>query len=639
VSTYGYDGFDRKSKLTYPDNTFEAWTYDANGNVLTFTTRNGDVITQTFDVLNRLSTRTPGTQPSVTYAYDLAGRLLSVSTPVVAGNPATGQFSRGYDTAGRLTSETNPQSQVVSYQLDANGNITKITHPDGWYATKSYDELNRLTAIALNGAGSNAAAFVYDALSRRTQLTYGNTVVTTDGYDIGNNRTSRSIAFTGAVGTVSWSFGFNKVHQMTSQTVSDKVNFEWVAPTGTTNYGTANNVNEYPTVGGITYSYNNDGCLANDGKWHYSYDIDNRLISAAPASGVGYSVLFDYDGDHRQIRKTYGFTKTKFVYSGSQLLEEWDDVANTLIRRYVYAHGSDDPVLLLNADGVVTYLHQNHIGSIIAQSDGTTGNATNIYRYSSFGEPSSLGGTTFGYTGQRYDSETGLYHYKARYYAPSIGRFLQTDPVWDLSLYAYVHNDPMDRTDPDGTSDWPMSQEEWDARQAKYGWVKDGLGVVRAGGSDRPLNAGGTFVLSDLTAKTVSVGNMMRAALADVSISQAKLTSGRTEGAAALPGAVGGVYILGNEKDPMDLYTGRTKSLYRRAGDWLRSPDKGDMVMKVALPAGTKEAQHGLEHIVLETLRAAGYNMRNKDPALSDRKENRDEILRAGWDALKKLGF
>ena len=90
--------------------------------------------------------------------------------------------------------------------------------------------------------------------------------------------------------------------------------------------------------------------------------------------------------------------------------------------------------------------------SVIAQS-GSSGAVGSKYKYGPFGESAALTGTTIGYTGQRYDSETGLYHYKARYYLPSIGRFLQADHVGyeaGMNLYAYVGNDPMDHTDPDG---------------------------------------------------------------------------------------------------------------------------------------------------------------------------------------------
>lgn len=447
---FTFDGFDRKDKTIYPGGTFEQnLSYDANGNVLTFLTRDGTSIVSVYDVLNRRTSKTPGTDPQVSYTYDLAGRLLTTSKPVVAGDPSSGTFTNFFDTAGRFFKEQYPDTKAVVHVLDANGNITKTTYPDGsYFVDRVYDELNRLTDIKLNGAGTSAVQFQYDALSRRRKTIFENGTSTDYGLEINDEVGSIIQSFVGS--NVSLTYDFDAAGQMSGLHVSDVANFMWQPPApATVTYGTANNLNQYPTVGGVGYSYNNNGCLTSDGVWTFGYNVESMLTSAVKS---GVSASFVYDPQLRQSQKVVGAVKTSYYYSGMQRLADYDGAAGTLQQRYVYGTGLDDVLIRVTSAGTKSYFHKDHQGSVIAITDAS-GAVSNRYTYSPFGESPSLTGTTHGYTGQRFDSETGLYHYKMRYYSPVLGRFLQPDPIGiadGLNIYAYVKNDPLTMVDPLG---------------------------------------------------------------------------------------------------------------------------------------------------------------------------------------------
>ncbi len=407
-----------------------AYDYDADGLRTDLVYPGAHALAYAWTARAQLHTVVAGTPPPLaTYTYDKAGRNTGVSHE----NGITQQ--KTWDAASQLLANTHLKGSIAvsghGYTLDSTGRRTGETFADGSTPARGYG---------------------YDDADQVTSATYGGGQSDSYDYDPMGNRTSASIASQGG---------------------------------GTVNYGTANNVNQYTSVTGLSpISHDANGNLLLQNGVSYEWDSENRLLSVTPGSPAlgDKSLVHTYDGQHRRVTRTVrewtasGWLSTSithFIYDGWNVIEEYEltTTTSTLVRSLTW--GTDLSGSLQGAGGVGGLLMVEEIGVSTATAyhfhyDGN-GNVTEItdslgdpaasYRYDAFGN--TLGTPTGSYASQnRYRFSTKpldgevtnapLYYYGYRYYDPLRGRWPSRDPIGErggVNLYGFVGNNGVNRCD------------------------------------------------------------------------------------------------------------------------------------------------------------------------------------------------
>ncbi|MGP3948759.1 DUF6531 domain-containing protein [Streptomyces sp. 7N604] len=517
TTTYGYDKAGRRVKSTDPLGRTTRRTFNRQGRLESIRNPAGDVIHFAYDDAGRLVRRWTDEGDEVTYAYDEAGRRVGMTDATgtthytydatgrltTATWPGDDTYTWHYDAAGQLRELTYPDGESAAYRYNLNGQLISLSDsqageavyavdpdgrliteqlPGGWARRYGYDG-GLLTAFTEIRAGVTAAqvTLARDSEGRITRHAEGETV-REFAYDPAGQLVAAHRS--GAGKTVQTHYGYDIAGNRT-MTVTDQAATRYL-------YDAADQLVAIESTGRrIGYTYDGAGRLtrADDG------DIKHRIT---------------YDGFGHPVRtvtsRAWAVERAEMRYNGDGYLARWrgrtgDDSAPHTEVCYQWTVGDTLPQILhQRVDTQVPQAgHTAPLGRDLATARFTYGYArtfastqydsVNFARdaygstlatrstlpwaqsgtYDSFG--ATLGAQIlpephlsaripqFGYRGEL--AFGPLLNLRARHYDATLGRFTTRDPMTALGKgtlanhpYAYAHNDPLNRSDPQGT--WPV---------------------------------------------------------------------------------------------------------------------------------------------------------------------------------------
>ncbi len=333
----------------------------------------------------------------------------------------------------------------MSYQWDLAGRRTRVTWPDALYAQYDYDLSNALTGISENGSTS-LASYAYDNLGRRTGVTRGNGTTESATFDPASRLTQLVQNLTGTGDDLTIDLTYDAAGGIVTRTLSNSA-YQWTPLASSATAYADNGLNQYTSIGGTSQAYDSRGNLTTGS---YTYDIYNRLITGPSSATLAY------DPAGRLYETVGGGVTTRVLYDGVQVVGEFNS-GGTLQRRYVPGPSLDRVVAWYEGAGTSDrrWLAADERSSVVAVVS-SSGVATTKNTYDEYGLRGGSNAGRFQFTGQPWLPEVSLYHYRARAYSATLGRFMQPDPALSeggSNLYAYVQNDPINLQDPMGLQD------------------------------------------------------------------------------------------------------------------------------------------------------------------------------------------
>jgi RHS repeat-associated protein len=489
--------------------------------------------TNTFDAASRLQSVSDGTR-SATYSY-LANSLLVSQIAFTNAGSLRMVTTKSYDFLNRLTQIASTPSAAspisFAYSYNAANQRTRSSLADGSYWRFDYDPLGQVTSGKKYWSDQTPAAgqqfeYSFDTIGNRTSTKIGgdqnsaNLRLATYLANNLNQYTSRSV--TGAVEVTGVSFATNSI-QVNGLTAYRKGEYFWqeLLTNNTTAplwMGvTASTAGQSNVIGNVflaqtpeQFYYDSDGNLTNDGRWIYTWDVENRLATISSRTSVGpqQSLRFDYDWQGRRVsKKVWGNpsfsgnpAETHFSCDGWNQIAELS-ASNSVIRTYMWGLDLDGSsrgeagvggLVGLTYNGTQTtncFPTFDGNGNVAALVDASTGTASAQYEYGPFAEVIRITGpmakaNPFRFSTKYQDDETDFLYYGYRYYNPATGRWIGRDRLEEIggkNLYGTCENDLFELTDDLGEEvNWHhiFPQAVWNKFEevlVKSGFTKDVL--------------------------------------------------------------------------------------------------------------------------------------------------------------------
>jgi RHS repeat-associated protein len=474
-----YDELGRLIKQIDPSGSIEINSYDGNNNLVKHIDKKGNRVTYSYTARNlpKLKQAFEGTvlADQVEMEYNDAGTITKMITGIGTDTKTTTyEYYQANDLepakyVGALKNLTLPDGSSYKYFYNPSGDRTKLDVKIGtsapWSINYTHDSLNRIKSVS-ESSEAILETYTYQnngLLNKVEKANYSQSTLTYDGLLL-DQQTEKKLSDLSSMG--SYSLDYDGSENITSVVNNGKNSTYGYDDLDRITTSSIQNEAYWYDLRGNRETLLSDQPL-NTSTVEYKYDVLDRLSKVVTENGN--IVEYKYNGDGLMYERSESGLTTRYYYDGQDIIAEGTvkpDQTVELKARYIrganglIARISEDATEKANYGGVA-YYHQNQHGDITSLRD-RNGNVLKSYEYDIWGNILTSSSTQsfenpFTYSGEYWDKFTSLQYLRARWYDPSMGRFISEDTYegdiknpLSLNLYTYVENNPLKYKDPSG---------------------------------------------------------------------------------------------------------------------------------------------------------------------------------------------